>query len=122
MKYVDIDDYKGISMAEFLLNYADLDGNLLFEQVLEMEKDRLSHQDITKLGIPYIKRVPNNIVTEEDLLSGDIIIVYDFTSTKNNKKRAPYKRPMLVKQAEEAKKQKNGERNKRILGRRIKNG
>ncbi|MCH5167187.1 MAG: hypothetical protein J1F35_04765 [Erysipelotrichales bacterium] len=101
MKNIAIDDYVGMSMAEFLLNYANLDDDLSTEQVLDMETAKLTHQDLTKLGLPYIKRVPVEIVTENDISSGKILIVYDFKSTKSNKRCAPYLRPAYVKQLEE---------------------
>ena len=100
MRSIDIDDYKGMSMAEFLINYANLDGNLTVEQVIELEINRVTHRDLTELGIPYIKRVPSDIVTEDDISSGRILIVYDFKSTKASKRRAPYLRPELVKEME----------------------
>ena len=123
MKKIKIDDISGISMSNFLLNYANLDGNITVEQVTKFENDKLTHQDITELGIPYLKRVPEDIITEDDLAVGNIIIVNDFKGKKGNKRSAPYLRPSIVKEMEEEKKrrQEYGKNNKR-LERRIRNG
>ncbi len=94
MKHVDIDAYRGITMEEFLNNFV---GVIPFEQVERLKRVRATHQDITMLGIPYIERVPFGMVTEWDIMTGNILLVSDFKSTEKRKRLAPYIRPELLK-------------------------
>lgn len=101
---MDINNYKGIPMSEFLFYYANLDGNITEEIISKLEKSKATHMDITELGFPYIKRVSFDNITEEDIRRGDVILVNDFKSNGKNQRTAPYIRPMIVKENNDRKK------------------
>lgn len=78
-----------IKMSEFLKNYVLLDE-------YNENCERLNHLDISELNLPNIKRIPNSIVNEEDVLNGTIILVE--AKTKSGNSVCAYIRPSLVKE------------------------
>lgn len=105
MKKIQLEQFMTISMREFLENYVNdvLESKLTEEMITKLEIAKATHFDITELGIPYLKRVPIDIVTEDMLLSGSIIMVADFKSHKRRGRYAPYIRPSIEKEREEQK-------------------
>lgn len=103
MKKIDIDSYKSITMEEFLENYVNLDNVITREIVEKLAKSKATHNDLTELGIPYIKRIPFEEVSQDDILTGDVILVNDFKGSNRHPRVAPYIRPSLLKIASENK-------------------
>ncbi len=83
-----------ISMLDFLTNYVGIDAFIDEEALVNLSK--ATHKDIKELGIEYIKAIPFEAVTQEDILLGNILFVYDGKSTKRNKRIAPYIRPEIL--------------------------
>lgn len=107
---MNINNYKPISMGMFLAEYANIDGNLTDEVIEKLRSARATHIDITELGIPYIKRISFDDVTEDAIRRGEIIIVNDFKATNKYNRPAPYLRPSIVKGMEENRNRKVGMR------------
>ena len=80
--------YKTISMKEFIENYLNIDNNEDIENI--------NHYDITDLNIEGVTRVPNHIVTEDDLKTGRIILVESTGSKHRGKMICAYLRPNIV--------------------------
>ena len=79
-----------IKMSEFLENYVLPDGEY------NPDCENIDHYSITELNLPNIKRIPNYLINENDLLTGDIILVE--AGTKNSGRSVcAYIRPSLVK-------------------------
>lgn len=90
-----LESYESISMLEFLINYVEIEA---IDEVSLSNLRRATHRDIKELRIPYVKAVPFECVTNEDVLEGRIIIVHD---VKGRQKRiAPYIRPEILKKEE----------------------
>ena len=79
-----------ISMEEFLKNYVLLDE---YDRKLHRH---LNHYDITELEIPYIKRIPLKVVSEEEVLSGNILLVESSGFKGKGTMVCAYKRPCLL--------------------------
>lgn len=93
------EEINSIPMLEFLINYVGL-SDIIDEETLRNLK-KATHKDIKELRIPYVKAIPFECVTEEDLRNGNIIYVTDGKSTKRNRHLAPYIRPSILKEKEE---------------------
>lgn len=104
MKGIDADSYLALSMEEFLENYVNLDNILTEEVIMKLAKAKATHYDLTVLGIPYIKRIPFEEVTQDDILMGNVILVNDFKGNNKRPRVAPYIRPSILKEQEEDKK------------------
>lgn len=104
MKGFDVDSYMALSMAEFLENYVNLDNILTKEIITKLANAKATHSDITLLGIPYIKRIPYEEVSQDDILTGNVILVNDFKGNNRKPRIAPYIRPSILKKQEEEKK------------------
>jgi hypothetical protein len=94
MKKINIDDYEGMRMEDFLYNYVGLDIMKSYDKVKILS--RATHRDIKELGIYFLKTVPFDSVTEEDIATGRILIVADGKSSVRNKRNAPYIRPEIL--------------------------
>ena len=90
-----------ISMIEFLTDYVGLEETLNDEHIGKLQ--HATHKDIKEIGFPYVKAVPMDSITDEEVLSGDIILVADGKSTDKNPRLAPYIRPQLLKERENKK-------------------
>ena len=78
-----------IRMPEFLKNYVLLDE-------YNENCDKLNHLDVTEMDLPNIKRIPNNLVSEEDVLNGTVLLV-EAKSKNSGSCICAYIRPSLVK-------------------------
>ena len=78
--------YKAISMQEFIENYLNVYNNV----------DNINHYDITELNLDGVTRVPDDIVTEEDIMTGKIILVKSSGSKHHGKMICAYLRPDIV--------------------------
>ncbi len=90
----DFKGYKTISMVEFITNYLPYDENT--SNLLN-----INHYDITELNIPGVKRVPNELVTKEDLIRGSVLLVESKGFKHHGKMTCAYLRPDLVLAQEE---------------------
>ena len=97
MKKNNFEHYPSVSLIKFLTEYVSVDG-INEETINKLAK--ATHKDIKELNIPYVKAVPFEILTDEALASGDIILVADGKSTLKNKRIAPYVRPEILKEKE----------------------
>lgn len=93
MKKNELFNYHIISMEEFLLNYANCDGIFTDEIIAKFKDSKMTHLGIDFLNQPFIKKVPFDIVTKEDILTGRILLVSDF---KSKNRIASYIRPELL--------------------------
>ena len=85
----DFNGYRTITMVEFItqyLSYNDDTSNLL----------NINHYDITELNIPGVKRVPNDLVTKEDIIRGSVLLVESKGFKHHGKMTCAYLRPDLV--------------------------
>ncbi len=90
-----LESYESISMLEFLINYVGIEA---IDKVSLSNLGEATHRDIKELRIPYVKAVPFECETNEDVLEGRIVIVHD---GKGRRKRiAPYIRPEILKKEE----------------------
>ncbi len=90
----DFKGYKTISMVEFITQYLpDVEDatNLL----------NINHYDITQLNIPGVRRVPNDLVTKEDIMRGSVLLVESKGFKHHGKMTCAYLRPDLVLAEEE---------------------
>lgn len=88
------DFFYSISMLGFLTNFVGISDSLDADTLSKL--GRATHKDIKELGIEYVKAVPFECVTEEDIFLGKIILVRDGRSTKRNERIAPYIRPEVL--------------------------
>ena len=79
-------NYRTISMQEFIENYLNVYNNI----------DNINHYDITDLNLAGVTRIPNDIVTEEDLMTGRVILVESSGSKHRGKMVCAYLRPDIV--------------------------
>ncbi len=96
MKNVNVNDYQAMSMRKFLINYA----GLTEEMVFELMRRKATHKDIKKLGLTHIRCINYERLTEEDIRCGDVILVSDFHGSSRNPHVAPYIRPSLLREKE----------------------
>ena len=85
----DFSNFKKISMVEFItqyLHYKDTTSNLL----------SINHYDISELNIPGVRRVPNDMVSKEDLIRGTVLLVESKGYKHHGKMTCAYLRPDLV--------------------------
>ncbi len=107
---VNVDNYRTLSMREFLLDYVLVKEHYEEEDLKEwenavnkLEKNKATHLDLSELGIGYLVRIPYEAISEDDIRMGNVLLVEDFKSTPKHKRVAPYLRPSLVKEREERK-------------------
>ena len=77
-----------ITMEEFILNYLNVNSN--------QDISHINHYDISKLNIDGIKRIPNEIVSEDDVRTGRVILVESSGFKHKGKMVCAYLRPDLV--------------------------
>lgn len=80
-------DYKAITMKQFVeeyLNYYSDNDNYI------------NHYDISELDLSGVKRIPNDLVTKEDLETGKVILVKASGEHHNGKMICAYLRPDIV--------------------------
>ena len=80
-------NYKTISIQEFIANYLEIDHNNI---------ENINHYDITDLNMEGVTRVPNEIVTDEDIKTGRIILVESSGPKHHGKMICAYLRPDIV--------------------------
>lgn len=97
-KKFDIEAFPSISMEEFLRDYVGPEATITDMVAARLKK--ATHKDIKELNIPYVKAVPFDVVTEESLMTGEFLLVYDGKSTNKTKRIAPYVRPEKLKKKE----------------------
>lgn len=90
----DLDKRNVISMSEFIMNYLHVDN---LEEVL----NKVNHYDITDLNIKGVKRVPNDLVTADDIQTGRVLLVESSGFKHHGKMICAYIRPDLVNEEEE---------------------
>ena len=83
-------NYRVLTMEEFILNYLELNGDYSIF-------DKINHYDITDLNIDGVKRVPDQLVTEEDLRTGRVLLVQSKGYKHRGKMVCAYLRPDIVK-------------------------
>ena len=81
-------EYKTISMQEFIKNYLKLENSENMENI--------NHYDITDLNIKGVTRVPNDVVTDDDIKTGRIILVEASGQKHKGKMICAYLRPDIV--------------------------
>lgn len=86
----DFKGYKTISMQEYITEYLNIHGSCLGTLL------NANHYDLTELNIPGVKRVPNQLVTTEDIMRGSILLVEAKGSKNHGKMTCAYLRPELV--------------------------
>ena len=96
MRQFDYESFPSVSMMTFLKDYVGEDANI--NEAMARKLAKATHKDLKELNIPFVKAVPFDILTTDDLLMGKYILVYDGKSTSRNKRIAPYVRPELLKQ------------------------
>ena len=79
-------EYRVISMQEFIENYLMVYNNI----------DNINHYDITDLNLDGVKRIPNDIVSDEDIMTGRVILVEASGSKHHGKMVCAYLRPDIV--------------------------
>ena len=82
-------NHRVLSMEEYLFNYLKIDGDYKLY-------NKLNHYDITELNIKGVKRVPNQLVTEEDLRTGRVLLVESKGFKHRGKMVCAYLRPDIV--------------------------
>lgn len=97
-KEFNYEAFPSISMEEFLRDYVGAEATITDAVAARLK--RATHKDIKELNIPYVKAVPFEIVTEESLMTGEHLLVYDGKSSNRTKRIAPYIRPEKLKQKE----------------------
>lgn len=97
-KKFDIEAFPSISMEEFLRDYVGPEATIT--DIVAARLKKATHKDIKELNIPYVQAVPFDIVTEESLMTGEFLLVYDGKSTNKTKRIAPYVRPEKLKKKE----------------------
>ena len=80
-----------ISMMDFLTNYLKLDN---IDELLT----KLNHYDLSELNIDGVKRVPNDLVTTEDIQTGRVLLVKSKGFKHHGNMVCAYLRPNLVKE------------------------
>ena len=83
-------DIKPISIEEFIFKY------LKVENYSEELFNNINHYDLMELNIPGVKRVPNDLVTNEDLLCGRVLLVEAKGFKHKGKMICAYIRPDIV--------------------------
>jgi len=81
-------EYKAISMQEFINNYLNVENS---DNI-----DSINHYDITDLNFEGVTRVPNDIVTDDDIKTGRIILVESSGPKHKGKMICAYLRPDIV--------------------------
>ena len=99
MRQFDLESFPSVSMMVFLKDYVGEDANINDATARKLAK--ATHKDLKELNIPYVKAVPFDIVTTDDLYTGKYILVHDGKSTQRNKRIAPYVRPSILKEQEQ---------------------
>lgn len=99
MSQFNLESFPSVSMAVFLRDYVGEDACI--DDATSRKLAKATHKDIKELNIPYVKAVPFDIVTTDDLCTGKYILVYDGKSTQRNKRIAPYVRPSILKEKEQ---------------------
>ena len=99
MSQFNFENFPSVSMATFLRDYVGEDACINDETARKLAK--ATHKDLKELNIPYVKSVPFEILTTDDLCMGKYILVYDGKSTQHNKRIAPYVRPSILKEQEQ---------------------
>ena len=94
----NVEAFPSISMEEFLKYYVGPEAAIT--EMVAKRLNKATHKDIKELNIPYVKAVPFDIVTEESLMNGEFLLVYDGKSTNRTKRIAPYIRPEKLKKQE----------------------
>jgi len=89
-----IDKNNVISMMDFLINYVRVEN---VDEILT----QINHYDITDLNIDGIKRVPNDLVTEDDIRTGRILMVESSGFKHRGKMICAYIRPNLIRKNKE---------------------
>lgn len=79
-------NYKAISMQEFIENYLNVHNDL----------ENANHYDISELNLDGVTRIPNECVTEEDLMTGRVILVESSGFKHHGKMVCAYLRPDIV--------------------------
>ena len=79
-----------IKMSEFLENYVLPYGEY------NPDCENIDYYSIMDLNLPNIKRIPNHLINEQDLLKGNILLVEAGTKSSGRSVCA-YVRPSLVK-------------------------
>ncbi len=105
MKGKEIYNYKILTMEDFLFKYANGGGVFTKEIVKNLKSAHATHYDIGLLNWPFLKRVPFEVVSKDDLLTGQVLLVSDF---KNKNRVAPYIRPELLIEKENKKEKERG--------------
>lgn len=77
-----------IPMEVFIQNYLNIDGPNI---------SNINHYDIDQLNIEGIKRIPNQVVTEDDIETGRVLLVESSGYKHKGKMICAYIRPDLVK-------------------------
>ena len=80
-------EYKTISMQEFIENYLNVKNDNI---------ENINHYDITDLNMKGVTRVPNDIVTDDDIKTGRIILVESSGPNHRGKMICAYLRPDIV--------------------------
>ena len=83
-------EYKTISMQEFIENYLNVKNND------DNSIENINHYDITDLNLQGVTRVPNDIVTDDDIKTGRIILVEASGAKHQGKMICAYLRPDIV--------------------------
>ena len=96
MRQFDYESFPSVSMMTFLKDYVGEDANI--NEAMARKLAKATHKDLKELNIPFVKAVPFDILTTDDLYTGKYILVHDGKSTLRNKRIAPYVRPELLKQ------------------------
>ena len=99
MRQFDLESFPSVSMMVFLKDYVGEEANINDAKARKLAK--ATHKDLKELNIPYVKAVPFDIVTTDDLYTGKYILVHDGKSTQRNKRIAPYVRPSILKEQEQ---------------------
>ena len=99
MRQFDLESFPSVSMMVFLKDYVGEDANI--NDATDRMLAKATHKDLKELNIPYVKAVPFDIVTTDDLYTGKYILVHDGKSTQRNKRIAPYVRPSILKEQEQ---------------------
>ena len=78
-----------ISMSDFIKNYLDV-------STININIDHINHYDITQLNIKGVKRVPDHLVTLDDINTGRVILVRASGFKHKSSRICAYLRPDLV--------------------------
>lgn len=96
MKNKEYDERYIITLREFLNDFLDIKKLTNIDDKKMNQLAKFSHLQIKDLNLPNVQCIPFEMLTEELLMRGDVLLVADGKSNGKKKNLAPYIRPELL--------------------------